>query len=180
MQVVQETKINFVWVIILPRTRPQSWAIGYNLSSLRALNLIVKLVTITCSHFRSLTLMSIWCSSKYRNQWILWFHTEMFFFLLLKDIIYLNVFSIALRQKCLRILCPVPTNLTNMSQEACAPEFLVSNTTPHAMPVDLQQQHSPQVKSGLSLWIHFCNNDAGNAVMYYFNRIIHWTLISRE
>lgn len=33
----------------------QLWAIGYNLSSLWALNLIVKLLTIIYSHFRSLT-----------------------------------------------------------------------------------------------------------------------------
>lgn len=76
MQVVEETKINFVWVIILPRTRPQLWAIGYNVSPLWALNLIVKLVKITCSHFRNPTLMSIWCFSKYKNQWILWLHIE--------------------------------------------------------------------------------------------------------
>ena len=179
MQVVQETKINFVWVIILPRTRPQLWAIGYNLSSLRALNLIVRLVTITCSHFRSLTLMSIWCSSKYRNQWILWFHTEMLFFLALEGYYLFKCLLYSTQTEVLNNFVPC-AHESNMSQEACAPELLVSNTTPHAMPVDLQQQHSPQVKFGLSLWIHFCNNDAGNAVIYYFNRIIHWTLISRE
>lgn len=59
MQGMEETKINFVRVIILPRTRPQLWAIDYNLLSLWALNLIVKLVTIIYSHFRSFSLMSI-------------------------------------------------------------------------------------------------------------------------
>lgn len=61
---------------------------------------------------------------------------------------------------------------SNMSLETRAQEFLVSKTRPHVIRVDLQL-HSPLVKFGVLLCIHFCNNDAGNAVIYYFNRIKH-------
>lgn len=116
--------------------------------------------------------MSLWWSSLCRNSGRLLFIQECFTFppegrYLFKCVLF------GIQTEVLDILTSCAYE-SNTSQEASEKEFLVSKTALSVILVDLWP-HSPLVKFGLLFWIHFGNNDAGNSIIYYFNKIMHWT-----